>query len=80
MLKEKGKKVKYLVGTMVETPRAALLADQMAEVAEFFSFVFAFFPADVLALAFARAIVGVAVRVARFFFHLKYMHARMSIV
>lgn len=31
-------KVKYLVGTMVEIPRAALLADEVAEVAEFFSF------------------------------------------
>src|SRR5262249_23382275 len=28
----------YLVGTMVETPRAALVADRVAEVAEFFSF------------------------------------------
>lgn len=31
-------KVKYLVGTMIEVPRAALLADRIAEVAEFFSF------------------------------------------
>jgi pyruvate, orthophosphate dikinase len=30
--------VKYLVGTMIEIPRAALLADKMAEVADFFSF------------------------------------------
>jgi pyruvate,orthophosphate dikinase len=30
--------VPYLVGTMIELPRAALLADQIAEVAEFFSF------------------------------------------
>jgi pyruvate,orthophosphate dikinase len=30
--------VDYLVGTMVETPRAALVADEIAEVAEFFSF------------------------------------------
>src|SRR5437773_3913397 len=28
----------YLVGTMVETPRAALVADRIADVAEFFSF------------------------------------------
>ena len=35
---EKGVKVEYLVGTMIELPRAALLADQIAEVAEFFSF------------------------------------------
>lgn len=31
-------KLQYLVGTMIELPRAALLADQIAEVAEFFSF------------------------------------------
>ena len=31
-------KVEYMVGTMIELPRAALLADQIAEVAEFFSF------------------------------------------
>ncbi len=30
--------VKYLVGTMIEIPRAALMADKMAEVADFFSF------------------------------------------
>ena len=30
--------VDYLVGTMVETPRAALVADEIAQVAEFFSF------------------------------------------
>ena len=35
---EKGTKVEYLVGTMIEIPRAALIADKMAEVAEFFSF------------------------------------------
>ena len=33
-----GKKIKYSLGTMIEIPRAALLADQMAETAEFFSF------------------------------------------
>jgi pyruvate,orthophosphate dikinase len=32
------KKLDYLVGTMIELPRAALMADQIAEVAEFFSF------------------------------------------
>jgi pyruvate,orthophosphate dikinase len=32
------KKIGYSFGTMIEIPRAALLADQMAEVAEFFSF------------------------------------------
>jgi pyruvate, orthophosphate dikinase len=30
--------VDYLVGTMIETPRAALVADEIAEVAEFFSY------------------------------------------
>ncbi len=38
VMKEQGIKVDYLVGTMIEIPRAALLADQMAEVADFFSF------------------------------------------
>ncbi len=35
---EKGAKVDYLVGTMIELPRAALTADQIGTVAEFFSF------------------------------------------
>ena len=38
VMKEKGKKVKYQVGTMIEIPRAALTADRLAEHAEFFSF------------------------------------------
>ena len=38
VFEERGDKVDYLVGTMVETPRAALVADQIAESAEFFSF------------------------------------------
>ena len=33
-----GSKIHYLVGTMIEVPRAALVADQLAESAEFFSF------------------------------------------
>lgn len=33
-----GVKVEYLYGTMIEIPRAALLADKMAESAQFFSF------------------------------------------
>jgi pyruvate,orthophosphate dikinase len=33
-----GAKVDYLVGTMIEIPRAALTADEIAEVADFFSF------------------------------------------
>jgi len=35
---EKGARVEYLVGTMIELPRAALTADKIAEEAEFFSF------------------------------------------
>jgi pyruvate, orthophosphate dikinase len=36
--KETGQQVSYQVGTMIELPRAALLAGEIAEVAEFFSF------------------------------------------
>lgn len=36
--KEYKTKVKYMVGTMIEVPRAALTANEIAEVAEFFSF------------------------------------------
>ena len=36
--KKKGVKVKYLVGTMIEVPRGAVTADEIAKVAEFFSF------------------------------------------
>lgn len=35
---EKGRRIDYLVGTMIELPRAALMADEIAEVGEFFSF------------------------------------------
>jgi pyruvate, orthophosphate dikinase len=38
IIKKEKVKLHYLVGTMIELPRAALLADQIAEVAEFFSF------------------------------------------
>jgi len=38
VFKEKGASVDYMVGTMIELPRAALTADQIAEEAEFFSF------------------------------------------
>jgi pyruvate,orthophosphate dikinase len=38
VFKEKGAEVDYLVGTMIEIPRAALTADEVAEEAEFFSF------------------------------------------
>lgn len=36
--KERGKEFRFLVGTMIELPRAALTADQIAEHADFFSF------------------------------------------
>ncbi|MEG1673306.1 MAG: pyruvate, phosphate dikinase [Alistipes sp.] len=35
---ERNDKIEYLVGTMIEVPRAAVTANQIAEVAEFFSF------------------------------------------
>ncbi|PTQ09964.1 pyruvate, phosphate dikinase [Sphingomonas oleivorans] len=35
---EKGRRLEYLVGTMIELPRAALKAGEIAELAEFFSF------------------------------------------
>ncbi|HEY3242949.1 MAG TPA: putative PEP-binding protein [Phycisphaerae bacterium] len=38
ILKRAKVRLSYLVGTMIETPRAALLADQLADVCEFFSF------------------------------------------
>ena len=38
VFKEKGKRINYLVGTMIELPRAALTANEIAGVAEFFSF------------------------------------------
>ncbi|MDR1835519.1 MAG: pyruvate, phosphate dikinase [Fusobacteriaceae bacterium] len=36
--KEKNSDIRYMIGTMIETPRAAVLGDQIAEEAEFFSF------------------------------------------
>ena len=38
VMKETGVQVEYMVGTMIEVPRAALTADEIAEEAEFFSF------------------------------------------
>lgn len=38
VFKEKGATLEYLIGTMIELPRAALKADEIAETAEFFSF------------------------------------------
>ena len=38
VMKEKKVKIDYMLGTMIEVPRGALTADEIAEVAEFFSF------------------------------------------
>ncbi|SHJ87156.1 pyruvate phosphate dikinase [Malonomonas rubra DSM 5091] len=38
VIKEFGVEVEYLIGTMIELPRAALMADKVAEQADFFSF------------------------------------------
>jgi pyruvate,orthophosphate dikinase len=38
VMREKGVKIKYLVGTMIEVPRGAMTADAIAEEAQFFSF------------------------------------------
>ncbi|MDX1358084.1 MAG: pyruvate, phosphate dikinase [Clostridia bacterium] len=38
VIAESGKSLKYMVGTMIEIPRAALTADEIAKEAEFFSF------------------------------------------
>ncbi len=38
VMKEKGVKIKYKVGTMIEVPRAAITADEIAKEAQFFSF------------------------------------------
>jgi pyruvate,orthophosphate dikinase len=38
VMKAEGVKVKYLVGTMIEVPRGSMVADEIAEEAEFFSF------------------------------------------
>ncbi|HEY6894457.1 MAG TPA: pyruvate, phosphate dikinase, partial [Rhodanobacteraceae bacterium] len=38
VMKEQGIKIKYLVGTMIEVPRGAMTADQIATDAQFFSF------------------------------------------
>ena len=38
VIKETGTKIKYSVGTMIEVPRGALTADEIAQTAEFFSF------------------------------------------
>ena len=38
VFQENGVKVEYMMGTMIEVPRAAVVADKIAETAEFFSF------------------------------------------
>jgi len=38
LAKYKIKKIKYMVGTMIEIPRASMVADKIAQVAQFFSF------------------------------------------
>ena len=38
VMQEKGVEIEYMFGTMIEIPRAALTADEIAEYAEFFSF------------------------------------------
>ena len=38
VVKEKGAKLNYMVGTMIEIPRACVVADEIAKEAEFFSF------------------------------------------
>jgi pyruvate,orthophosphate dikinase len=38
IIKKRGSKVKYMIGTMMEIPRATLVADKVAEKAEFYSF------------------------------------------
>ena len=38
VFKDRGVKVKYLVGTMIEVPRGSIMADEIAREAEFFSF------------------------------------------
>ena len=37
-MKKYGVKVRYMLGTMIEVPRACLVADEIAQVAQFFSF------------------------------------------
>ncbi len=38
VFEEKGQRIDYLIGTMIEVPRAALIADEIAPLADFFSF------------------------------------------
>jgi len=38
LIKDSGQELSYLIGTMIETPRAALVADKVAKEADFFSY------------------------------------------
>ena len=38
VMQERGRKIRYSVGTMIEVPRAAILSDRLAGIADFFSF------------------------------------------
>ena len=38
VMEREGEKIDFLIGTMIEVPRAAIVADEIAEVADFFSF------------------------------------------
>ena len=38
VMEERGEKINYLVGTMIEVPRAAITASEIAKAAQFFSF------------------------------------------
>jgi pyruvate,orthophosphate dikinase len=38
VMRERGRRIRYHVGTMIEVPRAALTADEVARAADFFSF------------------------------------------
>jgi pyruvate,orthophosphate dikinase len=38
VMRERGRKIRYSVGTMIEVPRAAVLSERLATIADFFSF------------------------------------------
>lgn len=38
VFEERGTKIEFLIGTMIEVPRACLAADDIAEITDFFSF------------------------------------------
>ena len=61
VMKERGVRVKYLVGTMIEVPRGAMTADQIAGEAQFFSF--GTNDLTQLAFGFSRDDIGKCMRV-----------------